>query len=492
MFMLNINLFNIIFTFSEIEWEKLILYIKSKDAVSKRKYLPLIIELKNYRLKPHILKEIQASEIFSKIYKKNLSTQTISNRQNELLNLIKSFIKNNAFEKNELLKTDFYLGELLTRNLIDLFSKEYKKKKNIIENNYYDDNSYKTLSNIFGYRSDFLSIKNDSENSLNAYFKLSNFLLAEALSNLYKTCQILQIFKVHNIERDSPMLDFVNDKEPVNFFKELEKQNDPLFKIPLIHYYIFKSLQNPDCKKYISKAKRIYFANEKFFPESFKLHVYNMLMSYYTMKANKGDRKYFEDLFLLYKKKLKQNLVSDIKEHYAIDNNVFREYVIAGLRVNQFKWVERVIKKYSHLLPEDIRKDEYTLAMIRLYFSKKEYGKVIEIANTNKIKNKKHYLDSLRFALMSYYESEKYEECFPKIDNIRHYLKNNKTKILKVRTLLFKQFLDAFSKLLNYRLNPFNKDSNNIFYEFEKSGFSEREYWLYEKLKEIQEKNITF
>lgn len=485
--MINLKIFKILHSFTHNDWINLISYIKSSDKIMGRKYLPLILELKNYETRFSALKNISVSEIFERAYDKNFNPHTIFNRQSELLNLLKKFLEKTAYEKNTLNRTLFYFDELLSRNLIDQFSKEYKKR-DILENNHYDENLYKILSKIIEHRSNYFALKNESENSINAYLKSSDVLLAEILSNLYRTGQEFQILDYHYINKNNSMSNFMDSIDSDNFFDELEKQNKPIFIVPLVHYYVFKSLQCPDNKKYIFKAKRIFYKNEKHFPEKFRLHIYGKIMSYYYFKINKGDEGYFKDLFLLFKRKLKQNLVSDFKEHYFIYNNVFCEYVITGLKVKQFDWVEMVIKKYSPLLPEEIREDEYTLAMIRLHFAKKEYEKTLEIIKKSKIHNKKHYLDSIYYKLISNYELENFEECYKEIDNTRHYLKNNRTNVLRVRVIPLKKFLLIFSKLLNYRMNPFNQDINDIFYEFEESGIT-KENWEYIKLQEISMKN---
>lgn len=491
--MINFRIYKILSTFSKKDWNDFSKFVKASDISSGRKYQPLLIEIKKYSKRLKTLKNIPIAEIFKKAYNKTFSNQTIFNRQNEFLNLLKKYIGNIEYKKNELLETYFYLEGLLSRNLLDIFSFEYKRKKNTMEKYYYDENSYKVLSQIIGeYVVCSILINSEKNNSGNAdsnlKLKYLDFVLAEILSVLYKNGSEAQILRYYKLVKNNFILDFINLLNTDVFFEELEKQNEPIFIIPLIHYYIFKALSDMDCKKYIDKAKRIYFMNENSFPEEFKLHIYGKIMSYYNMKINKGEPKYYKDLLLLYKRKLKQNLVSDLSEHYLVYNNVFCEYVIIGLLEKQYKWVEMVIKKYSPLLPEDIREDEYTLAMIRLYSAKKEYKKIIEILKSRKIQNQKHYLDSIRFKLISYYELEEFEECYKEIDNARHYYMYNKNKVLNERISAFKKFLDGFSKILNYRMNPFNKDLNDIFYDIKSLGFP-KDDWIYKKIQEISEKN---
>jgi hypothetical protein len=486
----NIKLYEIFKTFSEADWDNLLLYIKSSDAISPRKYYPFVKYLKGFRNNLLKLKDNDISITFSKVYKKSYSEKTISNRLSELLQLLSDFFKKNAFKNNELIQADLYIDELQSRNLTNFLSKVFIEEKDIYEKYCYNDNSHKILFNILEKNSDNYALKGNSTDSIDTYYKATEVLFAEILSNLYKTGQEFLILKQHKLNQFSSMHNFIESFESDKLLEELEKLNKPIFTIPLIHYYVFKSLQNPDCKKYIIKAKKIYFANENLFTEKFKLHIYGKIMSYYYFKINNGDEKYFKDLFLLFKRKLGQNLVSDLTENYFFYINIFSEYVITGLKVKQYAWVKMVIEKYSPLLPEEIREDEYTLATVRLYSAKREYEKIINILAGSKIKNKKIYMDLIPYRLISCFELERYEECYHEIDNSRHFLKYNRERIVRVRTLPIKKFINRFSILLNYCMSPFNKDINSVFYELNKSGAT-KDDWTYSKFTEILGKKIT-
>ena len=484
--MINTKLYNILTSFSKEDWNNFILFTKSADANSDRKHFPIVSELNKYNNRLSELKGIHFSDILKKAYKKEYNAKTISNRQSELLNLIKDFLKFNAYNKNKLLQTNLYFEELISRNLINIFAKEYNEQKDNIENNFYDSNSFNLVSQIFGTLAEYYAIKRNRNSSLEAIDKFNSYLLADILSRLYDSGQLIQLLEYHKFSRYEPLYLFLNSIESDKFFDELENQNNPIFTIPLIHYYIFKSFQKPDSFEYVSKAEQLFFANEKNFPEKFRLHVYKMIMNYYNIGNNNG-KNYFMNLFLLIKRKLENNLVSDLKDHYAIDTNVFREYIITGLEVKQFDWVEMVINKYSPILPEDVREDERKLALARLHFERKEYDKTVEITNNYKFNNERHYFDAKKLLLKSLYELEDYEECYQEIDKAKHYIRNNKVKLLEVRTSSFKIFLNRFSKLLKYSSNPLSKDSNNIIYELEKS-ISSNNLWICEKLKEISGK----
>ena len=482
--MINLRIYNILLTLSRKDWDNIILHIKSTDAISERKYLPLLLELKKFSKSPQELTKIPASKIFEEAYKKTYNAQTVFNRQNEFLNLLKKYLENNAYTKNKLFSTNFYFEELLSRNLTSIFPYEYKKKKNIIENSNYDEESFNILSKLILYNTEYISRKNKNKNIFDSYFNHSKVLLADILSSLYRSGQQLQIYNYYNVKQEfDPLLGFIDSIASDEYFEKLESKNEPIFTVPLVRYYIYKCFQCPDCRRYISKVKKIYFANEKQFPEYFKIYIYKMIMTYYNVKINNGELKYFKNLFVLYKKKLKQNLVSDVAELNTNNTTIFREYVIVGLKVNQFKWVDMVIKKYSPLLPEIIRSDEYILALVRLHFAKKEYENAIKNIDSTKIRNIIHHTDSIKIKLASFYELKKYEKCYLEIDRVKHYLKNNKKKFPENNFKRFKKFIDIFLRLLNYKTNPFNKDIHNILFEIEKSNFSMKD-WVKEKIEE--------
>jgi hypothetical protein len=487
--MINFRIYEILSTFSKKDWNDFKRFVKSFDTTSKRKYFPLLLELKKYSKRIKALENIPVSEIFEKAYKRKTGNRTISNRQSEFLYLIKKFLGNIENAKKKLTETNFYFDELLSRNLLDIFSYEYNRKKNdIIEKNIYNENSYKTISEIIGKYITCSVLRNENyiDDITKTYFKYSDIILADITINLFQTAFELQMLKDYGFKNDNSLLNLIDSLDSDKLIKELESQNKPIFVLPITYYYIFKSLKETHNSIYLSKAKKMFFENETYFQEKFRIYIYSLFMSCYIKRNNKGEN-CFKDLFLLFKRKLRQNIVSDITKYTSLDNSIFREYIITGLEVKEYKWVEMVINKYSPLLPIDVREDEYTLAISKLYFAKKEYRKTADTINNYKIKNSKYIFDLMKLKLISNYELEEFEECYKEIDNVRHYCKNNRTKFLPGTILHFKNFLDVFSKLLNYRINPFKNDTNDILYEFEKSNISKKS-WIYEKLREISEK----
>jgi hypothetical protein len=494
--MINKYLFSVFSTFSNEDWKEYKIYVKSCDVISSRKYYPLVSVLMKFSSKIDDLKTVATRKLFKKAYKKIYDAQTILNRQTELLNLTRKFLENYALKKNYLNKLNLYLQELLSRNLLDLYLRDSYKAKDDIKANIFNEDAYKHLQELVLANGAYCQLKKKQKLSMDFYFSHSKILLADILCSLYRTGQELQIQKYSSLNYGfNPVLEFIDSVISDKFFDKLEKQNDKIFTISLIRYYVFKSVQNPDDTKYISKALNIFFTDENNFTEYFRTEMYRMFMTYYIIKTNNGETKYYRNLFLLYKRKLCQNLVSDLKV-CSYPANVFREYILTGIKVRQYKWVENVIEKYSSLLPKNIRDDEINLAMIRLSFSRKEYKKTLELISNHKSKNNTHHLDSMRYKLASFYELKRYEEAYYEVDREKHYLKYNKNNIPELNQKYFKSFLDKILKLLNYHANPFNKDPEIILYEIEndETRFMMKD-WIGDKARELlnnNERNLKY
>jgi hypothetical protein len=488
--MINKFLNSIISTFSDEDWKDYKNYIKSSDKISGRRYFPIVNALSKYNKEMDRIKKMSAEKIFRKAFGKSYTSQTLLNRQTELLGLTKEFLITNAFKKNDLYGLSTYHSELVNRKIHNLYSKETKKIKGLIDENIHNEDSYKYLRDIVLTNATYYQNKNNKL-SIDLFYSHSKYMLADILCNLFKIGKVFQMFKYKGSEYDfNPIIQFIESIAAEKLLESLEKQDDKLFIIPLIRYYAYKSMQNPDDPKSIAKAMKLFFTNERNFSKYFQTEMYRLFTSYYIVKANKGNPDYHKILFKLYKKKLDNNLTSDLSL-YTYPTNVFREYIVTGIKVKQYKWVMHVINNYSRYLPDDIRDDEMNLASIRLCFSKKEYENVQELVQNHKGRNILHQLDSMCYKLMSLFELRNFEAVYFEIDRAKHFIKYNKSKIPIVNREYFDRFLNKVMIIINYYTNPYNKDTEMLFFEInnDKSLYMMKE-WIHSKVDEFKKNTI--
>jgi hypothetical protein len=128
--MKNIKLITLLQSYTEDEWVNYEKFIKAADAVSSRKYLPLVLQLKKNIALP--FQKINLEQIFTKAYGKiNFKRQTISNRQTELLKISEKFLIDSAFKEFPLAEENFLTHALaekgLSKNLEEVFRRADKK-----------------------------------------------------------------------------------------------------------------------------------------------------------------------------------------------------------------------------------------------------------------------------------------------------------------------------------------------------------------------------
>ncbi|MDD5361323.1 MAG: hypothetical protein PHN88_04275 [Ignavibacteria bacterium] len=482
----NLKLFGLFSSFSQKDWDSFSLYVKSHDGSSSRKFFPLVTEFRKYFSHKESFDDAGVLSLLEKAYGKgSYKYQTIKNRQSELLKIAEKFLRYQSLEKDFLAEEFYLLDNLFDRGLRKNYSGLFEMIREKLDGRKFDESAFLKLDRYYLLKASHFQSSNKPEDGFNSYFEHSNVLIAYWLCRIYREGFEYIIQMSYNITYDfNPVFEFLKHFDDEPFFLKLEKQKKDIYLIPLIRFYMFKSIQNLNEGRYIAKSKKLYFDNEKKFTDEFKTEIYRMLMSYYLLKINSGEKKYYTHLFYLHQKKLNQGLISDIKR-CTYPANVFREYVIVALKLNRFEWAQKFVKKYSHLLPENIREDEMSLANIRILFSKKDFVKTLALIEKTKSDKYLHYLDTSRFKLMTYFELSRFEESYPEIDRIRHYFRNNK-KLPGFDVNSFSVFLEKLSGLIKIKLDPDKKNKDYFISELQNSKvFITSKEWFLEKAKEL-------
>lgn len=482
---MNLKLIEVLSSFSEGEWKKLENFVVFHENETSRNYTCILKEIKNRKDNGHDLHKINDLQLFQAAYKKvNLSYQTINNRQSELLNLCKSFLVENSFRKNELLKDVLFSSELLSRKLIKNYKSFLHKKNKLSEINAFNEESYKYLKELTLDEAAFYQLTKEDSNKINVTYKnYSDYILAEILNNLIKTgTELLMLKRVfHEKFNADYFMEVLKSLYSSGYFKKLEQSSNKIFLLPLIHFYIFESENTSNGLDYIRSAERIYFENEHLFAAEFKMEIYRKFMSYYTNKINSGEKQYRINIHNLIRRKLNQNLTEDLQR--AAGYNIFREYVINGIQLKKYKWVENLISSYSHLLPSNIKEIVIATSLMRLAFARGDFNKVLVISQNKKNIDLIYYIDISLYRLMAFYELNKFDEAYNEITMIKRHLKNQ-TDILGAFDKV-KLFLKTYRKLLNTKINT-GSDRNYFLFliEKEKTTYMLKD-WIIEKAQQL-------
>jgi hypothetical protein len=449
-----------------------------------RKYNELLDSLEKY-IEKGSLSDLKSRGKFQEtIFRVNsLKNQTLRNRLNELTKLGEKFIMFRELDKDGDLRALLFLRGLKDRKLIKLFETEFNKIPDIT--NYRKFKSH-IISDIL-----WLDILVQKENRnfqamFSNYNKQIEYIYTYFLEMLFDSAKEYEIERMYNVNLTADIFESVisnlNAKKLMHF---VEGNNNPAYRRLIINYYLYKSFSDINDTASFEKLQKIFYDNINDIEDFEKNSIMTDLISLYFYKINRGETEYLKDVFKLYKLKLKLGLYDELR-YIRYPSSAFRDYIVVGIRLKQFAWVEDFIKKYSPEVPEEIREEETCMGYARLYFSKKEYLKSLEMLNKLETSNYLYILDASNNKLRVFYELLNFEEAFLEIDRIKHYIKNNPRKIASSVKKYNMEFLDKYNKLLRLRLSPDRRELGFFHKNVRESATLVTKNWFIEKIGELQ------
>lgn len=468
---------------SEEEYSEFVNFSSNRHFNPKRDYSKILRELKSIQSEKEDFKSLTTEQFYDRFSSdKKLNKQTLRNRFNELTRLAEKYFIEKEIERDEDLKNLLLLRSYKNKKLYNYFSSEIKTIENKLKSN--QDKSF-TKSEILKLKVYMLKETGNFPEMFRTFYEQIDYLFSYFLEILFDAGIEFEVEKTYKINPSTNILvDFMNNIKTDNLIKSLEDKKIPAYLNPILYYYTYKTFAEINDITWYKKLSKLFYSNLGKINNSTIDSISGYMISYLLIKINNGETSFLKDVFRLHKLKLKYNLTEEFNE-LRYPANAFRDFVVVGIRLKQYSWVENFIEKYSQQLPEEIRTLEICMAYARMYFVKKEFQKSLDHLNNLKTGNNIYILDASRFKLRIFYETLDFEKAFLEVDNIRHYIKNNSKRIsLTVRKYSL-EFIDYYNKLLKYRLNPQVKDLEYFSKEVRESKILIGKDWFLEKISEI-------
>jgi hypothetical protein len=168
-----------------------------------------------------------------------------------------------------------------------------------------------------------------------------------------------------------------------------------------------------------------------------------------------------------------------------IPKNIYKQIVINGIMLKEYKWVEKFMETYTQKLKPEFRKPMYGLCSSFLYFELKKYDRVL--SSLSKIDNldiRDKTLAKINLA-KTYYETNDIEALLNLIDSSKHFLKNNESVNAERKA----EYINFFNLLHN--MVPIKENGDNTAIPILKKRLMQDKYipskkWLLEKLEELE------
>lgn len=386
-----------------------------------------------------------------------------------LYKLIEHFLAYQEVFENEL-ETKLHLANnYLKRDLPDLFQRTLKQleinlEKHPLRNVHY----YNTLSELQMKQFQFEAAQKQSYQ-----VQLQEF--SDTIDITYLTQKLRQtclITSHQSIYKSEYQIGFLN--EVIQF---VEAQG--YLEIPAIdiYYQCYFMLIEPETEAHFFRFKNLIIQHNSKFPTSEIRDLHLLALNYCIRQVNSGNVAYFQEILDLYKTGLQNEY---LLKNGTLSNYSYHNIVSAGLRTEDYEWVEFFIKNYLNNLEKKYRDSSLSFNMARLEYCRKNYDSALELLQKSNYRDLLVNLLAKTVLLKIYYELSEFDLLHSHLDAMKNYVrrkqvigyhKTNSLNIIKYAHQLIK-------------LNPFDKKEQEILRQNiqKEEVLTERE-WLLEQVK---------
>lgn len=479
-----LKIFGILSSFTEFEKKEFEQFIQSPYFAPSRDYLPVLKAILEYSKNGKNISDVSNEQFFKKIYPgKKYNNKTLRNRLAELTLLSKKFLTQKSLESDSNIFDLLLLKKLKEKKLFEFFDKEFSR---VMKNPDKSDRKSHGISEL-KLLNIFVNLeRNNFEKIFEYYADYVDYYIAMFFETYFEIMIEFESEKQYKVDNSGNVgFKLMKHLSIEKFITSLEETDFNKYLKVIIFYYLYKSFSDLSDETTYNKFSDIFYKNLDNLSSKLKEDIFGYMITRFLYKVNSGKPEYLNEIFKIYNVKLELGLFSDLKA-VRYPATAFRDYIVVGLRLKKYKWVKDFIGKYSRELPPEIRETEEIMAYARLYLFKKDYTNAIKSISGLKSTNYLYVLDASRIKMRIYYERADFEEGFLEIDRIKHYLKNNRTKIAASVRNYSKDFIDNYNTLLKLRLNPNNTEIDYFADKIQKNTSIVLRDWLMQKIREIK------
>ncbi len=474
--MRNTKVYSILEHFDKYEQNRLRKYLQS-PYFNKNETLVDLFEL----IVKHINSGLELDWSKEKVWKKlvpGTSYDDVRFRKylSDLLKLVEGFLAQQIYEDNPLHLATYLIEAVGKKNIGKLYNSTMKTARRLSKQQKYRPASYyyyqyqveKNYYELTGF-----DIKRTQTTNETAIIQnLDYFYLAEKL-RLYCSVQSRQYL----ISSKSELL-FIDE-----IIKHIERYNFEEIPAITIYYQIYLTqLPDGDHSPFF-KLRELLRKHYQLFSPNQAYDMYSYAMNYCIRQANKGNQKFLEELFDIYKEVIDNEII--ILADEGLSPWKFKNIIVAALRLGKYDWTKSFIGNYQQFLPIHFRENAVTYNLAQLYFYQKKYDKVIEKLRDVEFDDFSYNLNSKTMLVATYYEMDEIEPLYSLMDSFRTFL-NRRKDFPEERRQLYTNLIRFTKKLTKLAPND-HATLSKIKKEVNATKNIASVNWLREKIAELEE-----
>ena len=355
--------------------------------------------------------------VFAKLFPNTKYNDTYMRRvMSDLFKVCEEFVawsryqENKEFQQLELLR--FYREKKLDKHFSAILRK-LKKDESEAESldDHYFYNAFLTEREVS------LHIGNRKDRSVEPNLQLisDNLDAFYLILKLKICCSIVHYQSLTKADYHLPLLE-----ELLNHLDKTDYHHLPLVEF---YHHTLQSLRDEDNPTHFLNLRRVLFDHLDQLPKTEQPTMFVYARNYCIKKINQGDKHYLSELLEIYKIELDKDIAL---QNGFLSPFTYKNIVTLGIRMQDFDWTENFIKKYTEKLEEPFRDDSHKFNMARVYFSKKEFEKIIPLLHQMDNHELFVELNAKMLMMKTWYELKEFDSLLSLTDSFRMFLSRKK------------------------------------------------------------------
>lgn len=264
-------------------------------------------------------------------------------------------------------------------------------------------------------------------------------------------------------------------------------------KLTEMFYHLYKFASEPSDEVAYLQCKKLVFENYSSLTGILKYNIIGYLLNFCKINNMNGNTKFRPEEFEYTRLMIEDGLFRHSGQGWLNQYN-FINSIISACRAGKFDWAENFIEKYRHELQDRVKETYTSFAYIQLNIRNHKYDKALEHFSKCYNIDKRDRIVVHAFGLVIYYELNHYEQLKSLVDSSLHMIKNDKF-YSDEKKLRHKNFVNAVSKLMDYKINKGGIREKNMSFlpeisEFIQNNPFNNRPWLLERIERLKKERI--
>ncbi len=398
----------------------------------------------------------------------------------DLLKLFENYLGQQIYEKNNLNIANNILENVSKKGILNLYNSVLGTAKRLSDRHI--DRNAEYYYYLFILERNRFNLSTEYEKKTKKKSAYTHLNIGEMSENLdvFYIAQKLRLYSTllswKRIYKLDIELNFIN--EIIDFIQSIDYEKYPPVAI---WYQIYLTIKDDKNTEHYYKLKALIDKYINSFPFEELEDIYDSALNYCIKKANTGASEFYDELLILYKDMLNNNV---ILEQGKMNPTRFRNIIYTATVANEFDWAENFIYEFKDKLDEKYKDNAVTFNLAQVNFARGNFNKVVEYLRDVEFDDMVYELRSKNTLIRTFYETKELSLLDSLLDSFNVLLNRKKRTIPDNRRKNYKLVIKFVKKLIN--VNQYDKNKIlKLKEEIETTDNFPNKKWLVEKVNEL-------